>query len=93
MVIIWKAGRARGRVIENNETVWLSMGIQKHGGTYKTYISEIFDSKIEAEDYLREETKEFPTPGAALDYLNLESKLDILDLSPCKGQKIFNPNF
>lgn len=79
--------------MENNETVWLSMGVQKHNGAYKTYISEIFDSKIGGEDYLREEIKEFTTAEAALEYLSKESKLSILGLSPCKGQKIFNPNF
>lgn len=83
----------RGKVTESNETIWLSMGIQKHGAVYKTYISEIFDSKINIEEYLREEIKEFSTLEAALKYLDRESRLSILDLSPCKGQKIFNPNF
>lgn len=83
----------RGKVTQNNETVWLSMGIQKYGAAYKTYISEIFDSKIDIEDYLREEIREFSTVEAALEYLNQESRLGIFDLSPCRGQKIFNPSF
>ncbi|PAU60009.1 hypothetical protein BZL43_07700 [Pseudomonas sp. PICF141] len=49
--------------------------------------------KITMEEYLKEESKNLFTPQEALDHLRSESKLEVSELAPCKGQTIFNPKF
>ena len=83
----------RGKLDTEHDALWLSIAIQKHEEKYKTYSSEIYDSKIAMEEYSKEETKNFLTPQEALDHLRSESKLEISGLAPCKGQTIFNPKF
>jgi hypothetical protein len=96
-IISWiEAGKqvgCRGKLDTENDVLWLSITIQKHEEKYKTYSSEIYDSKIAMEEYLKEETKNFLTPQEALDHLRSESKLEVGELAPCKGQTIFNPKF
>jgi hypothetical protein len=96
-IINWiEAGKqvgCRGKRDAQNDVLWLSTAIQKYEEKYKTYVSEIFDSKIAMEEYLNEETRVFSTCKEALDYLRLESKLEVSELAPCKGQTIFNPKF
>ncbi|WP_421849466.1 hypothetical protein [Marinomonas sp.] len=73
------------------ELCWSSVAIQKYEGIIKLYIDEILESQMDSENYLREEILKFSTIEEAIDYLSNESQVRIEDLSPCKGQKIFNP--
>ncbi|WP_143517839.1 hypothetical protein [Pseudomonas sp. PICF141] len=48
-IISWiEAGKqvgGRGKLDAENDVLWLSIAIQKHEEKYKTYSSEIYDSK------------------------------------------------
>jgi len=78
---------------QQNKTVWSSVGIQKYDGAYKVYIDEIDEVNMDAEDYSREETKEFQALSEALEYIEATTILTFDRLQPCKGQRIFNPKF
>ncbi len=79
--------------IANNEICWSSVGLQKWKGKYKVYIDEILESKMASEEYQREELLEFEHISEAISYIERNTKIKFYDLTPCKGQRIFNPNF
>ncbi|RON29839.1 hypothetical protein BK661_20985 [Pseudomonas frederiksbergensis] len=95
-IINWiEAGKqvgGRGKLDTENDVLWLSIAIQKHEEKYKTYSSEIYDSKITMEEYLKEESKNFFTPQEALDHLRSESKLEVSELGRrCKNSQPSSP--
>lgn len=75
------------------ELFWSSVAIQKWDDTIKVYVDEILESKMHAEEYLREETLEFQNVTDAIEYICEHTMVDLDQLKPCKGQKIFNPKF
>ena len=78
---------------QNNELCWSSVGIQIWEGVVKVYVDEILESQMDAENYLREEILAFPDIDSALNYVADNTKAPVDELTPCKGQKIFNPKF
>lgn len=91
-----EGGKQIGKVFsfENSGKIfWSSVGIQKWQNSYKVYVDEIDETKMSAEDYERDEIRKFNTLSDALEFIKNYTKADINDLSPCKGQKIFNPKF
>ncbi len=91
-----KSGKQLGKRFsyeKNSKTYWSSVGIQKHDGFYKVYIDEIEESQMAAENYEKDELMKFSDIEEAMNYLEKETILKLADLKPCKGRKIFNPNF
>ena len=91
-----KSGKQRGKRFsyeKNNKTYWSSVGMQKHDGFYKVYIDEIEESQMVAENYEKDDLVKFSEIEEARNYLEKETILKLADLKPCKGLKIFNPNF
>lgn len=79
--------------LSGNEVCWSSVGLQKWEGKYKVFIDEILESKMSSEEYLREEIVSFDSIESALEFIKNNTKVEINDLAPCKGQRIFNPKF
>lgn len=79
--------------LENEELSWSSVGLQKVKGKYKVYVDEILESKMVAEEFTREECLVFNKLDDAILFINENTKTNISELAPCKGQKIFNPDF
>lgn len=75
----------------DQETVWCSAAIQKHNGRYLVYLEEILESKMVAEEFLREDLFSFLELQTALTAIEQSSQAKVEDLRPRKGQKIFNP--
>ena len=77
----------------DGELCWSSVAIQKWKGVIKVYVDEIMESQMDAENYLREEIIVFDTIESAIDYISTTTMTAPEELTPCKGQKIFNPEF
>jgi len=77
----------------NGELCWSSVAIQKWGNVIKVYVDEIFEFQIDAENYLREEIVEFDSIESAIEFISSSTMAESEQLLPCKGQKIFNPEF
>ena len=77
----------------DGELCWSSVAIQKWKGVIKVYVDEIMESQMDAENYLREEILEFNTIESAIYYIATTTMTTPEELTPCKGQKIFNPDF
>lgn len=96
-LIFWlEDGKQIGTVFEfykDNQKYWSSIGVQKWGNAFKVYIDEILEEEMDAENYTREEIRLFNCAVEALNFIKNYSNADIEKLSPCKGQKIFNPSF
>lgn len=90
-------GKQLGKVFSftrDEKIFWSSIGIQKFEGRFKVYVDEIEEAKMASyEEYLIEATRSFETLNEALDYLFETTHVVLEDLAPCKGQKVFNPNF
>lgn len=89
-------GKQIGKVFSfdrNGELCWSSVAIQKWGEVVKVYVDEILESQMDAEIYLREETLAFDSIESALEFVSNSTMAELEQLSPCKGQKIFNPEF
>ena len=69
------------------------VGLQKWNGIYKVYIGKIEENKMVAEEFERDEIREFQTLSEALDYIKANSSVSIEKMNVCKGQRIFNPEF
>ncbi|WP_159514032.1 MULTISPECIES: hypothetical protein [Enterobacter] len=77
----------------DDEICWTSVGLQKWNGKYKVYIDEILESKMNSEEYQREEVIYFDLLDNALEFIENNTHVKVFDLIPCKGQRIFNPDF
>ncbi|ASY80521.1 hypothetical protein BJK05_11170 [Pectobacterium polaris] len=77
----------------NDELCWSSVGIQKWEKKYKVYVDEVLESKMNFEEYLREEIIEFDFLNDAICFINDNTRVNFNELTACKGQKIFNPKF
>lgn len=89
-------GKQLGKVFSftrDGHTIWSSVGIQKWEVIYKVHVDEIEEEKIDAENYLRDEIKKFNDLLDALKYINENTEINSAELQPCKGRKVFNPNF
>ncbi|MEL6865015.1 MAG: hypothetical protein AAFP19_11370 [Bacteroidota bacterium] len=89
-------GKQQGKTYsfeQDGETIWSSVAIQKWEGRYKVYIDEIRASKMDAEEYQKELTVSFDTLKEAAAFIAAETRIEFHELSPCKGQTIFNPQF
>lgn len=88
-------GKQVGRTISagDDDPTWFSAAIQKWQGQYAAHVSEIRESNMVAEEYDREITIAQPTLEEAERFIEVNSPIEFSTLAPCKGQKIFNPNF
>ncbi|MGG4143922.1 hypothetical protein ABEW34_12380 [Paenibacillus algorifonticola] len=77
----------------NGKKIWSSVAIQKWNNIYKAYIDEIEEDKMDSEEYRREEIHQFENLNDAFELINKTTLVNLNDLAPCKGQKIFNPSF
>ena len=91
-----EAGKQVGKnttVEKNGENYWLSVGIQKWEGIYKLYVSEIEESLMPNDDYLTEEIIRINTFEELPSVMAAKTLIKLKELTPLKGQKIFNPKF
>jgi hypothetical protein len=91
-----ESGKQIGEVFsfeKNSEKYWSSVGVQKWEGYYKVYVDEILESKMAAEDYSIEKIARFDSIELVEDFISANTKTKLELLTPCKGQKIFNPAF
>jgi len=82
--------------IIDNERIHYALAVQKWDGVYKIFTRKIEESKMAAyEDYEEEAEKivVVDTIGDVVDYLENVLEVDINDLHPLRGQRIFNPGF
>ena len=82
--------------IVDNEKIYYSLAVQKWDGVYKIFTRKIAENKMAAyEDYEEEAEKivVVDTIGDVVDYLENVLEVDINDLHPLRGQRIFNPGF
>lgn len=77
----------------DGKKVWISVAVQKWQGKYKVYISEILESKMVAEEYMKEIIRSFDAFEKCSGFIEQNSIIKIEELGPLKGQKIFNPEF
>jgi len=76
---------------KDGELCWSSVAIQKWGNVFKVYVDEVLESQMDAENYLREEILVFDSIESAIEFVSTSTMTAPEKLSPCKGQKIFNP--
>ena len=89
-----ESGKQIGKTIcfnRNGERCWSSVGVQKWNDIIKVHIDEILEKQMSSETYLREDTMDFPSIDLALTYISEHTRVKPEEMSPCKGQKIFNP--
>ena len=77
--------------MENERTIWSSVGVQLHDEKYKVYADEIEESKMAAESYRMEVGISFTNVSDALNWIRENTRANPDELRPCKGLKIFNP--
>lgn len=77
----------------SGKSCWSSVAIQKWQGKYKTYVDEIFEENMAAEEYEREDVRSFDSIEEAAAFIASDTRARFEDLRPCKGQRIFNPEF
>lgn len=94
-LVAWiENGKQVGKIFSfsrNGKKYWSSVAIQKHGGVYKVFVDEIEEEKMAGEYYERDEINIFTTIDEAIYFVEKTTSLKIVDMRPCKGQKIFNP--
>ncbi len=73
------------------EVIWTSVGIQSWSERFRVYVDEIKESQMDAEEYSREEVRDFASVEEAAQYIDEHTRVTFEQLRPCKGQKIFNP--
>lgn len=76
---------------KEGKKVWSSVGIQKWDGRFLLYVDEIFESDMAADHFSREELLYFTTAVEAINFAQSNTQVEIEQLAPCKGQKVFNP--
>lgn len=90
-----EAGRQRGKSFsfkENGETIWSSVGIQKHDGLYKVHVNDAEESRMAMDEYRRNEYRSFPTLVEALEWIEQTTTIKRSELVACKGMRIFEPD-
>jgi len=80
-------------VKKEGQVLWSSVAIQKWEGVYKVYIDEVFESKMDIEEYEKDILREFTSLDTALSFIRQNSSAEINSLATLKGQRIFNPKF
>jgi hypothetical protein len=79
---------------EEDDAYWLSIGIQKWEGEYKLYFFRANEARMRDLDYYDAEGTIRVTHFEELSGLvSALSPFKLSDLTPLKGQKIFNPAF
>jgi hypothetical protein len=76
---------------KDGEIIWVSVGVQFWNKKFVAYVDEIEESKMTAEDFIREDFKKFDSLEGVKKFLIDETSIFFSDLRPLKGQKIFNP--
>ncbi len=88
-------GKQIGKAIyytKDGDTYWQSVGIQKWNNNYKVYFFEILKSKMMSDEGEEELIREFKTMEEAKSYVESVSQIPFIELTPLKGQKVFNPS-
>lgn len=91
-----EAGRQIGKSVDyhkDGEEYWLTVGIQRWEGVYKLYISNVKMSEVYNEDAHFEEVTRINQFEEIEPVLTSKTFVRLGELTPLKGQKIFNPRF
>ena len=91
-----EAGRQIGksaRIEQDGDTIWWSVGIQKWQGMYKFYTDKFSDSLPVDYDAESEEIIQVADLDTLFALVKTNSPFKIEELTPLKGQRIFNPSF
>jgi hypothetical protein len=92
-----EAGKQIGKQFwleEDGKKYWLSVGVQKWKGAYKLYLDRIEESHMVVHDLF--DTEEITIVGCFDDIqgvLDVKCPIKLDELTPQKGQRIFNPAF
>ncbi|GAB2945974.1 hypothetical protein GCM10027048_08840 [Hymenobacter coalescens] len=89
-----EAGKQVGKVIRydrDGQPSWFSVGIQRWDGEYLLYVSEILEANMVAEQFLRDEIIAYASFEELLVAYKQQTDILILELTPLKGQRLFNP--
>ena len=92
-----EAGKQIGKSFQLEESgnkYWVSVGVQKWQGLYKIYFDKIEESHMH--DYDCYDTEEITKVNRVEDIqatLSLKYSVNHIELTPLKGQRIFNPDF
>ena len=78
---------------KDGQVCWSSVGVQLWNGRYKVHIDEVLESNMTSEEYDKELTESFTQLSLVEEYILSNSRTQLVHLMPCKGQKIFNPEF
>ncbi|RFP65611.1 hypothetical protein D0N36_07900 [Hymenobacter lapidiphilus] len=79
-------------LIENEKTYWVSVAVQKWQGEYKLYVDKTEETRMgNFEDYETEQTAKTKHFEEIQQLLNGMCSVGLHELTPQKGQKIFNP--
>ena len=96
-VKIWlEAGRQIGKtapIEQNGSTFWWMVGIQSWQGIYKLYIDKFDESQPLDYDSESEEVIQVSNLDALTILVRTKSPFAIEELTPLKGQRMFNPSF
>jgi tRNA threonylcarbamoyladenosine modification (KEOPS) complex Cgi121 subunit len=76
---------------KEGEECFSSVAIQRWGDVYKVYVDEIMESQMACENYIRDEVLEFNSAEEAIEFVSIETMATLENLTPSKGQKIFDP--
>ena len=76
---------------EGEGTCWTSVAVQLWAGVFLVYIDEVLESKMASEDYERDELVGLESLKAVREFIASKARVNYSDLSPRKGQRIFNP--
>jgi archaellum component FlaF (FlaF/FlaG flagellin family) len=97
-VIEWiEAGKQVGKrfqLEEDGNRYWVSVGVQKWQGSYKIYFDKIEESHMyDYDHYDTEEVTKVEYVGDIQAILSSKYSVNLTELVPQKGQKVFNPAF
>ncbi|WP_092769490.1 hypothetical protein [Hymenobacter actinosclerus] len=90
-----EAGKQVGKSwswVESGKTYWGSVGVQKWQGVYKIYVDKIEEARMSnLEDYDTDQIIETKCFEQIQHILTATCFINLVELIPQKGQKIFNP--
>ncbi len=70
---------------------WCTVAVQKWAGAYLVSVSEILERNMVAEEFERDEVREFASLDAASSYVDSETRARFDEMRPLKGQRAFRP--
>jgi len=80
-------------LVKDGNNYWFSVGVQKWQGLYKVYFDKVRDSEIDYLDNEAEQIIEVENFESLAGIVETKTPIKLEELTPLKGQRIFNPAF